>query len=68
VAAGFLPLSYAIADYAENWQVANWLKAVDDGGLPLISSLTTLKFAALIVAAVVAVAFYLSALKNKGLS
>ncbi len=68
VAAGCLPLSYAIADYAENWQVASWLNAVDDGGLPLISTLTTLKFAALIVAAVAAIALYLSALKNKGLS
>ena len=65
--ASILPMSYAQADYAENWNVVWWLKSGDDALLPLISVLTTLKFAALAVAGAVAAAFLLSALKHKRL-
>lgn len=65
--ASILPMAYALADYAENWNVVRWLKSGDDALLPLISVLTTLKFAALAVAGVVAAAFLLSALKYKRL-
>ena len=68
LAAAVLPLTYAVADYVENWNVIRWLKSGDDGLLPLISTLTTLKFAALIVAATIAVALFLSTLKHKRLS
>ena len=66
--ASILPVSYALADYFENWNVVRWLKSGDDALLPLISALTTLKFASLAVAVAVAVAFVLSRLKYKGLS
>lgn len=62
-----IPLAYAMADYAENWNVARWLKSGDDALLPLISTLTTLKFAALIVAAILAITFLLATLKHKEL-
>ena len=63
-----LPVAYAVADYAENWNVARWLKSGDDGLLSLIQTLTTLKFAALAVAAIIAIGLFLSGLKQKGLS
>ncbi len=66
--AAMLPVAYALSDYGENWNVVRWLKSGDDALLPLISALTTLKFAALIVAAVVAVTLFLSTLKRKRLS
>ena len=66
--ASILPVSYALADYFENWNVVRWLKSGDDALLPLISALTTLKFTSLAVAGAVAVAFVLSRLKYKGLS
>ena len=68
LAAAVLPVTYAVADYVENWNVVRWLKSGDDALLPLISALTTLKFAALIVAAIVAAALFLSTLKHKRLS
>jgi hypothetical protein len=68
LAAAVLPVTYAVADYVENWNVIRWLKSGDDGLLPLISALTTLKFAALIVAAIVAAALFLATLKHKRLS
>ncbi|MGB8816363.1 MAG: hypothetical protein WCC66_00395 [Rhizobiaceae bacterium] len=67
-AAAVLPAAYALADYCENWTVAQWLKSGDDALLPLISALTTLKFAALAIAAMVAIAMILSALRHKRLS
>ncbi len=66
--AAIFPVAYAVADYAENWNVSRWLKSGDDALLPLISTLTTLKFAALIVAAIVAFTFLLATLKHKELS
>ncbi len=66
--AALLPAAYALADYIENWNVVRWLKSGDDALLALIPTLTTLKFAALIVAAIVAAALYLSTLKHKRLS
>jgi hypothetical protein len=67
LSASILPLSYALADYSGNWNVARWLKSGDDALLGLISTLTTLKFTALTVAGAVAVVFLLSALKGKRL-
>jgi hypothetical protein len=67
LSASILPAVYALADYAENWNAARWLKSGDDALLGLISALSTLKFTALTVAGAVAVALLLSALKGKRL-
>jgi hypothetical protein len=65
VAASILPFCYALADYTENWQVAQWLKSGDSRFIDLIQVLTLLKFAALGTIAMIAAALIMAALRHR---
>lgn len=64
-AASILPVSYAFADYAENLNVARWLKSGDSRFIDLIQVLTLLKFAALGTIAMIAAALIMAALRHR---